>query len=160
MNHPTHDLTEKKWHFNRAGKLEEVPVERWAWGAVLDDGTEMHQYDAQGIFHQVGEIPQERVKMWVLYKTGPENKRIDILVPAGARLIHKYKRYVLNSAQLNEGDPSREVKVTVYVFGYKAGDHYHYNFIMPNDTIIQSIEEAPVFEFGINAIAADAASKK
>lgn len=160
MKHPTHELGDKKWHFNRDGKLEEVPVERWAWGAVLKNGTEMHQYDAQGVFHQIGEIPQEEVKLWVLYKTGPENKRIDFVMPKGARLIHKYKRYVLNSAQFNEGKEENEVRETVYVFGYKLGNHYHYNFIMPNDTIVQSVEEVPVFDFGLDQIAADARAKK
>ena len=141
--------TPQKYHFNRDGKLEEVPVERWAWGVVNKDGSEMHQFDAQGIFHQVGEIVQENVRLWVLYKVGPENKRIDINLPAGARLIHKYKRYVFNAAELNDGDKSKEKRVTVYVFGYKVGDRFHFNYILPDDRIVQSTEEIGLTEYDI-----------
>jgi len=145
MNTPT----DKKWHFNRDGKLEEVPVERWAWGVVYKDGSVIHQFDSQGVFHQVGEIVQENVKLWVLYKVGPENKRIDINLPAGARLIHKYKRYVFNAAELNDGDKSKEKRTTVYVFGYKVGDRFHFNYILPDDRIVQSTEEIPLTEYDI-----------
>lgn len=143
------NITDKKWHFNRDGKLEEVPVERWAWGVLFKDGSEMHQFDAQGIFHQVGEIDQDKVKLWILYKVGPENKRIDIVLPEGARLIHKYKRYVFNAAELNNGDKSKERRVTVYVFGYKLGDRFHFNYILPDDRIVQSTEEIPLDGFNI-----------
>lgn len=143
------NITDKKWHFNRDGKLEEVPVERWAWGVLFKDGSEMHQFDAQGIFHQVGEIDQDKVKLWILYKVGPENKRIDIALPEGARLIHKYKRYVFNAAELNDGDKSKEKRVTVYVFGYKLGDRFHFNYILPDDRIVQSTEEIPLDGFNI-----------
>ncbi len=141
--------TNKKWYFNRDGVLEEVPVERWAWGVVLKNGSEMHQYDAQGVFHQVGEIPQDEIKLWVLYKTGPENKRIDIVLPSGARIIHKYKRYVFNASSLNGGDSSKEKKETVYVFGYKDGDKYHYNYVLPDDRIVQSTEEIGLTDYNI-----------
>lgn len=140
--------TEKKWYLTKAdGEKIEATVESWAWGVVYNDGTEFHQYDGNGVFHQIGEIKQEDVKLWVLYKVGPENKRIDIVLPKGAKLIHKYKRYVFNSAQLNGGDTSAEVKKTIHVFGYKLGKHSHFNFILPDDRIVQSTDEIPLVEF-------------
>lgn len=138
-----------KWFFERDGVKEEVPVERWAWGVVYKDGREFHQYDREGVFHQLKEIDQENVKLWVLYKVGEENKRIDILLPEGAKLIHKYKRYVFNAAALNGGDKSQEKQVTVYVIGYKTEGASHYNYVLPDDRIVQANADIPLSEYNI-----------
>lgn len=121
--------------FNRNGVKEEVPVERWAWGVVYKDGREFHQFAKDGTFHQVGEIEQEHVKLWVLYKTGTENKRIDILLPDGAKVIHKYRNYIFNAST------DAETQKRVYIFGYKLGDKCFYNFVLPDDRIVQSCED-------------------
>jgi len=111
-------------------KPEEVKLERWAWLAVYKDGTALRQFGDDGIFHQVGEIEQERVQMFQLYKPEQPERRISLYIPEGVRLIHKYKRYVFKT------DDGSERCVTVYVFGYKhAGRHYLYH-IMPHDEII------------------------
>ena len=111
-----------------------VDLERWCWGVVYKDDTELHQFDATGDFHRLKEIDQKNVKLWVLYKPEDPNKRIDIVMPEGARIIHKYrnvKPHYLDSF------------VRVYMFGYRTGKSekdfkYHYNFILPDDRIIQS----------------------
>lgn len=139
-----------KYKFIRDGVEEEVPVERWVWGVVYKDNSELHQYDKEGIFHQLKEIDQDNVKLWVLYKVGEENKRIDIVLPEGAKLIHKYKRYVFNSASLNGGDKSAEKLVTVYVIGYKTNEGAsHYNYVLPDDRIVQSNGDIPLSEYNI-----------
>ena len=116
-----------------------VDLERWVWGVIYDDGTELHQFMADGTFHRLAEIDQKRVRLWVLYKPSNPNQRIDIIIPKdeGVRLIHKYKNtrpYYLNTF------------VRTYMFGYRTGKNesdyrYHFNFILPDDRIVQSTFE-------------------
>lgn len=144
--------TNKKWYFNRNGKLEEVPVEPWAWGVIYKDNTELHQFDAQGVFHQIGEVDQSRVKVFVLYKTGPENKRLDILVPEGAVLIHKYRNFVFNAAAIGGGEKPAEHRVRIYIIGIKHKGQTLLNYVLPGDHIIQSTEELQqLTQFGLAA---------
>ncbi len=128
-------MDNQKWIFSQDGKSEEVALERWVWGVVYQDGTELHQFDNSGVFHRIGEVDQDRVSLFVLYKSIDMGKRIDIVVPEGARLIHKYRNYVFNA-----GTP-QESKARVYVFGYRSGKHYHYNFVLPDDRIVQSVDD-------------------
>ena len=110
---------------------EKIKEERWAWSIVYEDETELKQFD-KGIFHQVGEIEQDKIKLAVLYKLNDPSKRIDIVWQKGMRLIHKYrniKPYYL------------ETFVKVYMFGYKIGNKYHYNFVLPDDRIVMSSED-------------------
>lgn len=129
--------TDQKWHINVDGKIEEVTLERWVWGVVYKDGTELHQFDERGVFHQIKEIDQDNVAMWVLYKSESVNgtERIDIVLPTDQsfKLIHKYRNFIFNA------NTPEQKKVRVYMFGYHIkGDRPRYNFIMPNDTIVQS----------------------
>lgn len=128
--------TQKKFRFIDPETKEEsmVDLEKWCWGVVYKDDTELHQFNSDGSFHQLKEIDQSKIKLWVLHKPGDPNKRIDIVLPEGARIIHKYrniKPYYLDCF------------VKVYMFGYRTGKNekdfkYHYNFILPDDRIIQS----------------------
>jgi hypothetical protein len=115
--------------YTLASTGEEVSEERWGWGVVYKDGTELHQFGSQGDFHQVGEIVQENVHLFVMYKLDDPSKRIDLIVPQGAKIIHKYRHirpfYLAHF-------------VKVYILGYKKGDHYCYNFILPDDRIVVS----------------------
>lgn len=126
---------------------EQVPLERWAWGAIYEDGSEIRQFGNDGIFHQIGEVEQDRVSIFVLYNTErpqEQNGRIDILVPRGARLIHKYRNIVLNFG--TEG--VRQVRV--YIFGWKKGNEYHINFVLPDGRIVQSDrDDVDMMKFGI-----------
>lgn len=116
-------------------RIEEVEaiLERWVWGIVYKDGTEFKQFGDDGIFHQIGEINQDQIAMAVLYKPeDPENKRIDIPWKDGMKIIHKYRNLILNAGTEDE------IRHKVYIFGYKNGDQYHFNYILPDDRIIMS----------------------
>lgn len=138
---------EIKFFFKKDGKEEEIQIERWVWVAVYEDKTELHQFNIDGTFHQLGEIDWKRVKMFVMYKPMPQPfyKRVDLVIPKDAKVIHKYRHYALNV-----GTPE-ERKYKIYIFGYKLkGGQAHYNYIMPNDIIIQSENDnLPLTEFGL-----------
>ena len=119
----------KEYIYNNNGIIEKVEEERWGWAVIYKDDTELKQFDDTGIFHRIGEVNQEEVKMYTLYKLEDQSKRIDILVNASMRLIHLYR---------NIKPFYMDQFVKVYVFGYKQGKQYHYNFILPDDRIIQS----------------------
>ena len=109
-----------------------VDLEKWCWGCVYKDDTELHQFDQAGNFHQLREIDQKNIKLWVLYNSEDPNKRIDIVMPEDARIIHKYR---------NVKPHYLDRFVRVYMFGYRTGKKdfkYHYNFVLPDDRIIQS----------------------
>lgn len=129
-----------KWHLHREGQgPEEVALENWIWAVQYEDGSELHQFDDQGRFHQIREIEQARARLWVLYQPqGKGDGRIDIVIPQGKEvdLIHKYRNIVFEAATPGE------YRERVYVFGYKVkGCLPHYNFILPSGLIIQSYGE-------------------
>jgi len=130
-------------------KEEEVKIENWVWVAIYQDNTELHQFNIDGTFHQIGEIDQSKVKLFVLYQPSDlgkkAGKRIDIVVPEGAKLIHKYRHYILNFGT----DQKRKVKIYIFGIKYKGG-HFVYNYIMPDGRIIQSErEDLSLTEYGI-----------
>ena len=130
-------MTDQKFTLTKDGKTEEVALEKWGWGVVYKDGRELHQFGSKGDFHQIAEIEQDNVRLFVLYQTGDMSKRIDIALPEGAKIIHKYRNFVLNLG--TEG----ERHVRVYIFGYKkSASVAHYNFILPDGRIIQSDTDA------------------
>lgn len=120
---------------------EEVQVERWVWGAVYNDNTELQQFDvATGLFHSVTEVDQSKLKMFTMYATFDNDnmdRRVDIMLPEGAQVFHFYRNTVLEAGTENE------VRFKIYVFGYKYKGATHYNFILPNDKLIQSVEDLP-----------------
>lgn len=113
----------------KTGERASVPLERWVWGVVHKDGTELKQFDDNGFFHQIGEVEQERVKIFTMYQLNNPQKRVDLVVQPGMKLIHKYR----NVKPFYSADFIR-----VYMFGYKLNNQYHYNFILPDDRIVQS----------------------
>ncbi len=122
-----------KFTFNREGKKEDVAVEKWIWGVVYKDGTELLQFETkgdEGVFHQIGEVDQSEVKRFILAKA-QGGQSICILVPEGAKLIHKYKNDVFLLSK-------EKISCRTYVFGYKLKDQYFLNYVLPNDTIVQS----------------------
>jgi len=136
-------MENRKWIFDRRIETPEstsgfrietelVDLEKWIWAVLYRDGTELHQFDDLGIFHQIGEVDQAKVRMFSLYE--PHGKgRIDLIVPEGAKLVHKYKWYVFDAATPHES------RKKVYVFGYKLGNDTHLSFVKPDNTIIQTI---------------------
>ena len=129
---------DRKWHFTtEEGNKEEVALERWVWAVLYKDGTELHQFDDNGVFHQFKEIDVENVRLWVLYQP-LGNGRIDFVVPEGKEvsLIHKYRNFIFAAGSPNE------TRQRAYMFGYKVkGGQPHYNFVMPDDRIVQSYGE-------------------
>lgn len=130
----TYDKT-KKWTFTRDGVPEEVTLERWVWEARYADGSILRQFADDGVFHQIGEVDQTKIK--VLRVSNIEGtKNIDILIPEGGKIIFKYRNYILNALQPNEQ------RVRIFVAGYQLGKkEKHLNFILPNDYIVQSNTE-------------------
>ena len=129
---------EKTYKFN----TQEVNIERWAWAVVYNDGTQLRQFGDDGIFHQIGEVNQGIVKLFVMYKPEDERKRIDIVFQPGMRLIHKYR---------NVKPYYSDKFIKVYMFGYKYKNQYAYNFILPDDRIIQSpIDNIDLVQFELN----------
>jgi len=130
--------------FKKDGVETEVKPERWVWGVIYQDGKELHQFGKDGTFHQIGEVDQDRISMAVLYRYGNMKKRIDLPWSPGMRIIHKYRNFVFDI-----GTP-QERKVKVYIFGYKKGEQYHFNYVLPDDRIIQSPEDnVEITKFGI-----------
>lgn len=121
-----------EYFYMRDGIKEKVNEERWKWEAQYQDGTILRQFDDSGIFHQVGEIDQTKILAFVLYNG---EKKISIVMPAGARIIHKYKHYRMNIGRDNEQ------MIKIYQIGYKYKGHYHFNYVLPDDTIVQSVAE-------------------
>lgn len=124
------------YQFVREGKPERVALERWAWGVVYKDGTELRQFGEDGIFHQFKEIVQEQVAMFVMYRTDDESKRIDMPVHEGMQIFHLYRNLVLENS-------SRRVRV--YVFGWKKTGVTvaSYNYILPDDRLITTDRDIP-----------------
>jgi hypothetical protein len=123
-----------KYIFNREGVEEDVPLEVYKWVATYKDGSELKQFDKEtGIFHQVGEIQQDKLARFTMICTEEEKIKHTISVPEGAKIIHKYNRYVFNAKRPDE------IKLTIYIFGYKIGGHHHFNFILPDGNIVQNI---------------------
>lgn len=120
-----------KWIFENDGRPETIERERWAWEALYADGSRLQQFDETGKFHQFREIGQG-VAVFSLYKPDDKDKRIDIALPGGAEPIHLYRNFVFNSSTPDE------FKARVYVFGYKHNGHTHYNFILPDDRVVQA----------------------
>jgi len=117
--------------------LKKAIPERWVWGVLYEDATELHQFGDDGIFHQIKDIQHERIKMAGLYKFDDPDKKILIPWKDGMKFIHKYLN--VHSAEQhpdNFNDTSR-----VYVFGYKSGNQHHYTYVLPNDWMIFSNEE-------------------
>ena len=114
------------WKFEN----EKVELERWVWGVLYKDGTELHQFDDKGVFHRIGEVEQDKVNLFSLYKYEDPSKRIDIPMQKGMRIIYKYrniKPYYLDHF------------VRIFLVGYRVTkDSYNYLFILPDDRIIMS----------------------
>ena len=132
-------------HTNKDGETKEIPPERWAWGVIYKDGTTLHQFDRDGIFHQIGEIDQDKAKTFIMYETGAKDNRVDIALPDGAKIIHKYRNFIFNFGT------AKERKEKIYMFGFKVGNQTHYNYILPDDRIVQSNEDIRLEDYGITS---------
>lgn len=107
---------------------------------------ELKQFDDDGNFHRFGEIEQERVDIFTMYKTDDEKmlKRIDMKVSEGAKIFHFYRNIGFDYQ-------SRENyrKVQVYVFGWKKDGACSYNYILPDDRIVVADHDIDITNFNI-----------
>ena len=125
------------------GSVEEVQAERWGWGVVYKDDTELKQFNEDGSFHQFLEIQWDNVKFFTMYKLEDFSKRIDIPMSPEIQIFHFYKNLVLENS-------SR--KIRVYVFGWKDKNSGSmvYNFILPDDRIVTASSNIPnLIDYGI-----------
>lgn len=127
----------KEYNFNG----EKIAPEKWGWGVLYKDNTELHQFDEQGNFHQFKEIDMPNAKMFTMYKLSDLSRRIDMVITEGMQFFHFYrnvKPYYANGF------------VRAYVFGWKKGDVTSYNFILPdNRVIISSVDNVDLVAFNI-----------
>jgi len=107
---------------------EIIEPERWVWGVVYEDDTELHQFK-DGVFNQIKKIDFDRVKMFTMYKFEEPNKRIDMIVNETMKVFHFYR---------NVKPYYSDIFLKVFVFGYKIKGTAEtiYNFILPDDRII------------------------
>ena len=117
------------WTFVRDGVPEDVRRERWMWGVVYTDNTELLQFDNDGLFHQISEVDWKRVQLFVVFDGN--GKRIDMPVTPEQQMFFFYR----NVRPQTEHEFKR-----VFVFGWKhrTTGSTVYNFILPDDRIIQS----------------------
>lgn len=125
----------------RDGTKVRVEMEEWRWRAVYLDGTVLRQFEpagdghGPGVFHRVGEIDQDNLAIMALDSYTFEGRSIEIPWRPGMKLIHLYRN--VHADWMPEGHTVR-----VYVFGYRCTrdfvDQYHFNFIMPDGSIVQS----------------------
>jgi hypothetical protein len=114
---------------NKNNEIEDVAPEKWGWGVVYKDDTELKQFDDNGYFHCFEEINKSEVKLFVLYNLEDSKKRIDLVISDGMQLIHFYR---------NIKTWYNEEFVKVYVFGYKKGEDRNILFVLPDGRIIMS----------------------
>jgi len=120
-------MNTKQWKFNK----EVIEPEKWCWGVIYKDNSELHQFGNDLIFHQIKEIKWAEVKMFTMYKMEDMKKRIDMVVMPDMQVFHFYR---------NIRPAGVDHFIKVYVFGYKIRETSKavYNFILPNDTLVIS----------------------
>lgn len=122
-------------------KIEAKP-EKWAWGVIYNDGTELKQFCEDGTFHQFVEIEQSKVQMFIMYQLENHNKRID-LVTEGKNIFHFYRHTTFSMLT------PEQRKVQVYCFGYKDKDKTAYHYILPDDRVVIADKDIDITKFNI-----------
>lgn len=133
------------YQFNRDGVMEEVQPEQWGWGVIYKDGSELHQFGENGVFHQFKEIEQDKVELFAMYKLDDMSKRYDFVVSEDMKLIHFYRN--IRPAHLT-------YFIKIYVFGYEkniGGRNYkNLFFILPDDrVVISDKDEIDLIKFNL-----------
>ena len=100
----------------RDGVAETVELQRWVWLALYKDGTYLMQFDNEtGLFHQLQEIEQDKLDVFVMQHHADATKRYEIHWQPHYKLIHFYRKF------RNEEMPENEWQQT-YCFGYEVKD--------------------------------------
>jgi len=133
-----------KYILKKDGREIEATLERWGWGVVYKDKTELRQFGDDGVFHQFAEIKQDELEMFVMMMTDGSEKRIDMAV-TGKQIFHFYHNIVLNMLT------PEQRKIRVYCFGWKDKETgaTSYNFILPDDRVVIADRDIDLTKFGI-----------
>jgi len=123
-------ISRRVWTYVGEGKDEEVPVERWVWGALYEDGSELHQFDEAGYFHRFAEIEMEKLKYLSIYQSDNMGKRIDIPKPEKGQIFFFYRNIKPHYDQSHFH--------RVFVFGTKVDGVASYMFMLPDDRMVFS----------------------
>lgn len=116
-----------KFFRQETGEYEEVADEKWKWIAVYDDGTQLKQFDDDGLFHQFKEIDQTRLVYFHLVSDTGTTK--SLIFKPGMKLIHFYRNAVLENGQ---------IRLRMTVIGWERSGEKTLIAIMPNDEVIVS----------------------
>lgn len=109
---------------------EVVEAEKWQWIAKYKDGTELRQFDVNGVFHRFHEIDQEKLSSFSMVHKDGQHDPFFFSFPIGAKLIHFYRNKILNIGQENE------MRVRLYCFGFEANQVKVLFVIMPDDHLV------------------------
>ena len=109
---------------------EIVQPEKWRWVAIYNDNTIIHQFDHEGIFHQLKEVDQAQLNIFRMMNA-ETGQTIDIDWHPARKLIHFYRNMILENGT---------VRYRLYVFGYEtqiAGTtHKVLMVILPDDRMV------------------------
>lgn len=128
----TDDVIMWRYYDKENNKTIEVQLEPWAWKAVYKDGSELLQFDDQGVFHRFTEIDFDKLHILVMYQTGDGCKQHSLVKEPGMQVFHFYR---------NIRPWYLQCFVRVYAFGYKKDGVAHYNFILPDDRVIRTTKQ-------------------
>ena len=117
------------------GRKTEVDLERWAWVVMYPDGSELHQFGPDGVFHRIGEVDQARIIRAYLVKTSDPTQKIFLPWEPGMRLVHKYRNLINFENFVESG------RVRVYIFGFKHYNEQMFIYVLPNDQVVVSGNE-------------------
>jgi hypothetical protein len=91
---------------------DSVPLERWFFVAVYNDGSDLRQFDDRdGTYHSFPEIDQDRLKVFKMVESATL-REVTVMFPQGAKLLHIYRNIVLDHGTDNEQH------YRWYAFGY------------------------------------------
>lgn len=116
------------------------PPEEWLWEAHYTDGTTLCQFGLDGVYHNFGEIEQDRLHtMYFVYQGQEARAPIALLWRPTLKLIHFKMRQTKYMAFTPD-----EVNTRIYCFGYQEGDSKHIMVIMPDGGIVITDDDAKV----------------
>ena len=133
------------FYTDEEGLRQEVAIEPWVWGAIMKDGSEIKQFDAEkSQFNRFSDLKQEELSLVLLFKPEDFSKRIFLPVEEGMQVV------LLKRTTIFEAATPEERRADVYVFGYKKGSASNFFYILPDDRIVMSQDfNLDFIKFGI-----------
>jgi len=94
-------------------KTEQINKEKWRWEAHYTDGIVLKQFDDNGVFHPFVEINQQKLAVFKMVSDEVPYPYTLLFSPGEMKLIHFYKRIVLNALT------KEEKRITLYIVGFE-----------------------------------------